>query len=62
MARVTHTIGTQKCRKFTGLVDFYQTNAVITAASLGVYCAMRATPIRDSYITFDRILWGATPC
>jgi hypothetical protein len=62
MARVTHTIGTQKCRKFTDLVDFNQTNGVITATLSGVYCAVRAAPTRDSYITFDRIHWGAMPC
>jgi rare lipoprotein A len=51
MGRLTDTPGKEKCRKFTGLVGFYQTMSVITATLWQRYSVSRRRPSHD---------WGDT--
>jgi hypothetical protein len=44
MEQATDRSGTQKSRKFTSLVNFYETNGVISAALAGDNCVPRRHP------------------
>jgi rare lipoprotein A len=57
MGREDSTVGTIKCRKFTGLVDFHKTMSVITTTLWGRYCAWNPRPNRGSrYISENQIV------
>ncbi len=57
MGREDSTVGTIKCRKFTGLVDFHKTMSVITTTLWGRYCVRNLRPNRGSrYISENQIV------